>query len=301
MEATGIVFDIQRFSLHDGPGIRTTVFLKGCPLRCMWCHNPESWRPQPQLSYQADLCALCGACAEACPRGVHTLGSGGHAVDFARCAVCGRCAEVCTRGALKIVGREMTVSRVMTEVLADVSFYRRSGGGLTVTGGEPLFQANFLSGLLRTARESGVHTCVETSGYASRASFDGILDCVDLFLFDIKHTDDSAHRRLTGASNRVILENLDHLCARDADILLRCPIVPGLNDDDEHVRAVAELTRRYPQLRGVEILPYHNMGREKWQQIGRPYELADLGNSDTAARQALLRRFQEAGCRNVTI
>lgn len=254
----GIIFDIQRFSLHDGPGIRTTVFLKGCPLRCMWCHNPESWKLAPEQMTKEN-------------------------------------------GESRISGREMTADAVMEEVLADREYYENSGGGLTVSGGEPTLQLPFLLELLKVAKSAGIHTCLETSGYCEREKLDAVLPFVDLFLLDVKATDPERHKRFTGAENHLILENLDYLNRAGADILLRCPIIPGLNDKDEHIASVAALTREYPNIRGVEIMPYHDMGKGKWKELGREYALSDQKTVDETQKQQLLERFQQAGCRNVRI
>ena len=254
----GIVFDIQRFSLHDGPGIRTTVFLKGCPLRCMWCHNPESWKLAPEPMVKEN-------------------------------------------GESRICGREMTADAVIEEVLADRAYYENSGGGLTVSGGEPMLQLPFLLELLKMAKAAGIHTCLETSGYCERDSLDAVLPFVDLFLFDIKETDPERHREFTGVDNRLILQNLEHLHRAGADILLRCPIIPGLNDSDGHIATVAALAREYPNIRGVEIMPYHDMGKGKWKELGREYALSDKKTVEETQKQLLLEQFQKAGCRNARI
>ena len=257
----GIVFDIQRFSIHDGPGIRTTVFFKGCPLRCMWCHNPESWQMKPQWMADKDE-------------------------------------KVSIR---KLSGKEMSVPEIMQEVCADKSFYKNTGGGLTVSGGEPMLQLEFLLELLQEARREGIHTCIETSGFSERENFARIQNFVDLFLFDIKYTDEEAHKKYTGVSNRRILSNLDYLYNAGSCILLRCPIIPGINDTESHIRGVAGLTEKYPDLEGVEIMPYHDMGKGKWKQLGREYALSELKTMDEEQKEMLLKRFQLAGCRKVRI
>lgn len=301
MNESGIVFDIQRFSLHDGPGIRTTVFLKGCPLRCLWCHNPESWNTRPQLRFREPVCAACGRCSEACHRLAHRVGPDGHSVRFDLCDACGCCVTTCPTGALSLVGRRMDVPSVMAEVAADAVYYAQTGGGMTVSGGEPLLQFDFLYALLQDARARGIHTCVETCGYTDREKLEVLLGLVDLFLFDIKYTDEAAHIRYTGVSNRPILENLAFLCEYGASVRLRCPIVPDINDTDAHIRGVAALTRRFPELLGVDVLPYHNMGRDKWRQLGKEYSLMRLENPDGIEKECLLRRFRSAGCRDVSM
>lgn len=294
--ASGIVFDIQRFSLHDGPGIRTTVFLKGCPLHCLWCHNPESWRPNPQLRFHQDRCTHCGRCALACPSQVHDVATDQHALRYDRCIACGRCVLACANGALELSGRLMDVDAVMAEVLADQTYYRNSGGGLTVSGGEPLLQYDFLVQLLRAGHAHGIHTCVETSGFARQEKVMGLLGLVDEFLFDIKLIDDARHIACTGVSNKPILENLDALLTHGAAVRLRCPIIPGINDTDAHISGVSALTHRYPNLLGVDVLPYHSIGRNKWKQIGRDYSLSDLETLGQSDQECLLQRFQAFGC-----
>lgn len=296
MKKTGIIFDIQRFSLHDGPGIRTTVFLKGCPLHCIWCHNPESWSRKPQLMFSAEKCRQCMACAGSCPNSVHIQKLGEHVLDDKNCDACGKCVTQCAYGALKMSGEEMDVDTVLKEVCADKSYYDNSGGGVTISGGEPMLQFSFLQTLLREAKKQGLHTCLETGGFAQKEEFESIRKDVDLFLFDIKHTDDAAHKKYTGVSNQRILANLDDLYRKGAKLRLRCPLIPGINDTDEHIAGIAALTRKYPELCGVEILPYHDMGKGKWNQIGREYELRDLKSTDQEQKAVLHRRFLEAGC-----
>jgi glycyl-radical enzyme activating protein len=269
VSATGLVFDIQRFAVHDGPGIRTTVFLKGCPLRCLWCHNPESIDPRPEIAWRPERCIGCFACVGVCPHGCHRAEAGGHAFDRESCVRCGLCTQQCWSGALELVGREMTVAQVLEPVLADRPFYASSGGGMTISGGEPLHQAEFTAALLAAAKAEGLHTCLDTSGQAAWEHLEAVLPHVDLFLFDVKETEPEAHRRLTGADGRLILANLERLSAAGASIVFRCPIVPGLNDRPAHLAAVGELASRLPGVRRVDLLPYHQLGRAKLAGIGR--------------------------------
>jgi len=287
----GRIFDIQRFSTHDGPGIRTTVFLKGCPLRCLWCHNPEGLSPDPQLSFSPEKCIGCGNCVALCPNHVHRLEPSGegvvHVLNRERCRLCGTCANACVAGATEIVGRNVAVAEVMGEVLADRAFYGFSGGGLTLSGGEPMLQFDFSEALLRAAKGQGLHCCVETSGFAPRRHFESLLGLVDLFLYDYKETDPERHIEYTGVPNDLILENLRGLHAWGAQIALRCPIIPGLNDHEDHFAGIAALARQMPNLERIELVPYHPLGRGKIERLGMAAShWATEGNGGQAPRGA---------------
>lgn len=293
----GIVFDIQRCSLHDGPGIRTTVFLKGCPLRCLWCHNPESYRRSPQIGFQQSRCTSCLNCASACDHQAHRVDPlGNHVLDRERCVVCGQCISACPQEALRLFGREMSVDEVMVEVEADRMFYARSGGGLTLSGGEPMLQFEFTRALLLEARSRGVHTCLETSGQAPSARYEELLPLVDLFLFDIKATDPHKHAALTGIDNALIQQNLALLLDRGAGVILRCPLVPGVNDDTAHLAAIAAWSQREPGPRGIEIMAYHNMGREKAYQVGDQPLLSSVESASETVQQDWLSILHSHGC-----
>lgn len=267
-ETKGQIFEIQRFSLHDGPGIRTTVFLKGCPLACRWCHNPEGISNQPILSFLADRCIGCGACFQVCRHGVHQRVEGKHVIVRSRCHRCGACVRECHAMALEMVGREVSVSEVIATVLRDESFYRMTGGGMTLSGGEPLAQMDFSEALLTIAKASDLHCCVETSGYADYSCLERLLPLVDLFLYDIKDLSNVLHERFTGVPNTLILQNLRSLHDRGAKIRLRLPIIPGFNVRDDHFRAVAALAESLPALDGVDLIPYHPLGLSKLDALG---------------------------------
>lgn len=273
---TGRIFDIQRFSIHDGPGIRTTVFLKGCPLRCLWCGNPESISPDPLLSYVPDRCIACGACVPVCQPGAISADARGRAVlDRARCTNCGDCAPRCDAKALELVGRSVTVGEVLDVVLRDRDYFKASGGGLTLSGGEPLEQPEFVESLLRKAKAEGLHCCVETAGHAGWSVLKRLLEVVDLWLYDFKETDPVRHLKFTGVSNSLILVNLRRLHAAGAPILLRCPMIPEHNARPEHLDGIVELTRGLPQLQGVELLAYYDLWRAKLKRFGLTSELPE--------------------------
>lgn len=293
---SGRVFDIQRFAIHDGPGIRTTVFLQGCPLRCVWCHNPEGQPIGTLLSFQPDRCVGCGWCVEACPRHAHEFDSitGEHILARDRCVVCGRCVEQCYSQALELVGGFRSVDEAMAEVLEDVPFYRTSGGGLTLSGGEPLLQIDFAAALLRAAREHRIHCAVETCGAVPFSHFERVLSLVELFLFDVKDTSPEHHRRFTGADNAPILANLRRLYAADAAIRLRLPLIPRHNDRDDHFDGIAALVHEMPGLKGVEIMPYHRLGTSKLARFGWSGGL-DIEPPDRATIRRWVRALQERG------
>lgn len=269
----GCIFNIQRFSVHDGPGIRTNVFLKGCPLRCIWCHNPEGLSASQQMKYSADKCIGCGDCAVACQYGGHLFDSGIHLVDFSRCIACLSCAEACPANAIEADGIIKTVDEIIDEVLRDKSFFESSGGGLTLSGGEPFYQPDFAIEILKAAKREGINCAVETCGMASSEVFINAAPFVDLFLFDYKATGEELHKRVTGASQKQILKNLELLSELNANIILRCPIIPGINDNEIHYRGISEIAEKY-SVREINLMPYHSLGNGKRQKLGMEIEFS---------------------------
>lgn len=266
---TGEVFDIQLFSIHDGPGIRTTVFLKGCPFRCRWCHNPEAWTREPSLSYSAACCIACRACVEVCPNDVHSFPDGVHTLDRQKCTVCGRCADACPATALEVAGRTMTVDEVMARVSRDLEFYKNSGGGMTLSGGEPFYQLEFSLALLAAAKQQQIHTAVETCGAWPSAQTFRLVDVIDLFLFDIKAGAEQ-HPALVGSPADLPLANLRLLQQQGARVVVRAVMVPGVNNTPAFLRQLAELARQFPGIGRFELLPYHTLGRQKLLRFGLP-------------------------------
>ena len=297
----GRVFDVQRFSLHDGPGIRTVVFLKGCPLRCAWCANPESQQPGPQIAWFENLCAGCGRCAEACSRSAITMDGRRPLTDRRGCSGCGDCAAACSREARRLLGRKLSADELMAEVRRDAPFFRRSGGGVTFSGGEPLSQPSFLCECLRRCRRWGYHTAVETCGQASWEVLSEAAEVADLFLYDLKQVRSARHRELTGLGNELILENLEKLLESGAEVTVRVPVVPGANDDRESLEALSAFVAGHPLLRRVELLPCHPLGAHKYAALDlAPPELERPAAERLAAMAAdVARRAPGVECRAV--
>ena len=264
----GIIFDIKRFAIHDGPGIRTTVFLKGCPLSCWWCHNPESQSAESDILYRNNLCARCGTCVEVCPHDARSLTNQGVERDRIRCAVCGTCVDACPSRALERLGRPTTVDQTMTEIERDTPFFDQSGGGVTFSGGEPTTQPEFLCALLERCVERDIHTAVDTCGFARPEVFRSIAETTDLFLFDLKLMNPERHRKLTGASNDVILGNLTMLSRMGKEIRVRITVIPAVTDVPDNFDAIGSFVSDLAHPPGVTLLPHHSTAMEKYSRFG---------------------------------
>jgi glycyl-radical enzyme activating protein len=281
MENKGLVLDILRFSVHDGPGIRTTIFLKGCPLHCIWCHNPESIKSYPEIAYFESRCTGCGDCIEVCPTGAQHILEGVHYYNRKLCQLCYKCTEVCNFDALRKVGKMQTVNEIITEVLKDKEYYLQSGGGITISGGEPLLQYKFSLEILKAAKNAEIHTCIETSGYATKKVIESILQWSDLILFDFKASSDS-HLRLTGGKSKIILQNLEFIVNSGKQVEIRCPLVPGVNDTQSFFSEIAQLSEKFSHKIPIRIMPYHNTGNGKLERFGYP---AALKGIDTVSEE----------------
>lgn len=295
---SGIVFDIQKFSIHDGPGIRTTVFLKGCTINCAWCHNPESKSFLPQLSYVEEKCVYCQACAKVCPYNVHEVSGNFHDINFDACHACGLCVDACPTGALSIYGKNMSVDQVIEEVKKDMLFYQNSNGGLTLSGGEPLAQPDFALALAKAARSHGINVAVESALVVSRQAVIDIVPYVEWFLIDYKMTDKYDYQRYIQGNPQIMLDNLKLLNDLNAKIILRCPIIPNINDNHEHFVQIANLAKLYNSIDHVEILPYHPMGKSKAKAIGELYVIEEKTPDDTVVDQWIM-NIKNAGYENV--
>jgi len=272
---TGIIFNIQRYSIHDGPGIRTTVFLKGCPLNCWWCQNPESQTDKQEMIFWEDRCIGCALCSINCPSGAISMKDGKPVTNRNECIMCGKCSRICPARAREIMGSKVSVDDVIKEVEKDLIFYEESGGGATFSGGEPLSQSEFLGALLDGCKEKKIHTAVDTSGYVPWKILERLNSKIDLFLYDLKIMDDKRHKKYTGVSNNLILENLKKLCLVHHNIFIRFPIIPGINDDDQNIREMGEFLSSL-KIAQINLLPYHFMGIDKYKRLERIYKLADI-------------------------
>lgn len=291
---TGTVFNIQKYSIHDGPGIRTTVFLKGCPLACLWCHNPESIAPRPEIIFGDNKCISCGDCVKTCPQKAMQVVEQTVKKEAVNCISCEACTEVCPTGAIEQVGRKMTEAEVLKEIEKDRVFYEESGGGVTFSGGECLMQPEFLMGLLTACKARGLHTALDTSGYASWQTIAGLKDAVELFLYDLKLMDEEQHKKYTGVSNKLILENLQKLAESGKLIWIRVPVIPGINDDDANLHAMGTFLHSL-QIRDVFLLPYHSIAANKYARLGKNYQLSALTPPSQQQMEAMQLGLQAFG------
>jgi pyruvate formate lyase activating enzyme len=284
---TGTVTNIQRFSIHDGPGIRTTVFLKGCNLRCFWCHNPETLRSQPELQLFLNRCISCGECFRRCPNGCHVMVGDARQFLRDRCTACGLCADTCYAQALEIVGKVRTVDQVVEEVLRDRAFYETSGGGVTLSGGEPLQQLDFSIAILASCREQGIHTAIETAVNYPWERVAAVLPVTDLVMMDLKVMDSAKHRDCTGVPNERILENATLLGQQGIALIVRTPVIPGVNDTADEIEAIAAFAATLPNLHYYELLPFHPMATSKYDSLDLGYRARELKSPAKATMDAL--------------
>ena len=293
----GIVFDIQKFCVNDGPGIRTVVFLKGCPLKCKWCHNPESNLRVRQLYCDWKKCVKCGKCVQECKNNVHSIVQGEHKIQFQNCKLCGACVSACPAEAMGIYGKEMQVQEVLAEVEKDRAYYENSDGGVTISGGEPMYQFEYAYELAKTFHEAGLHVCMETSGYAVTERYEKIMPYIDLFLLDYKATGTELHRELTGVDNELILKNMAFLIEHGKKVRLRCPIIPGYNLSEAHLNAIAKISTE--GVVSVDIIPYHDMGIGKAKSIGSEMYVSNVKVPAQDAVDHWISYIMEKGGKNI--
>lgn len=291
----GLIFSIQRYSIEDGPGIRTTVFMKGCPLRCLWCHNPEGQEFYPQIAFNSSRCIGCKGCMDACPQGAITFTRDGPQTDRGRCQNCGKCAEVCPTGARELIGKYMTAEEAFSEVEKDILFYRNSGGGVTVGGGEPMMQPGFLVEFLKMCHEKGIHTALDTSGHAKWNTMDEVLKHVDLVLYDIKQIDPVKHADYTGVSNELILENARRISDKGIPTIIRVPVISGYTDGEQNIRDIMEFVSILGSVTTVDLLPFHRLGEPKYKKLDRNYEFEGAQPPTDECMQKLKRLVESFG------
>lgn len=289
----GRIFNIQKYSIHDGPGIRTTIFLKGCPLRCLWCHNPESQSYEKEIVFSPNKCIGCLECYNSCPeKAIIRIDKGFIRKD--KCTLCGVCTEKCPTGAMEMLGKDVSLSELIREIERDMIFYEESGGGVTLSGGEPLVQNEFLLEILKECKSKGINTALDTSGFSSWEVLKEVSQYVDLFLYDIKHINDKKHMELTGVSNKVIIGNLRRLAQKEKPLWIRIPIIPGLNDDEENIKGICQLMKEINQ-KVVYLLPYHNTGIDKYERLNMKYGIKNIKNPSNQYMEEIGAKFRNLG------
>lgn len=293
-DVKGVVFDIQRYSLHDGPGLRTNVFLKGCGLSCWWCSNPEGGKTGPEIGFFREDCFLCGDCIHICPSAAIRMGDEKILWDASKCDICGQCLPVCPSRAFRLLGKEMTATQVMEDVLRDSMFFQPHGG-LTLTGGEPSLQPYFAYEILRQAKAAGIHTAIETCGAAPQINFGLLLPYLDLILFDLKHLDPEMHLRMTGQDNKLVLQNLNFLLNKDTCLIIRIPIIPGFNADKSCLNEMARFICSFDKELDVHLLSYHTLGKNKYAALGKPYPMGDVEVLKPGEMEVYAEIFRKAG------
>jgi len=282
---TGIIFDIKRFAIHDGPGIRTTVFLKGCPLSCWWCHNPESQSTRPDVLYRGHMCVLCGTCVDECPEHARTMAESEVLRDLSLCTVCGACADACPADALEKIGRRVSADELTGEITRDTSFFDESGGGVTFSGGEPLLQSQFLGEMLDRCAGRDIHTTVDTCGFAPPEVLATVAERTDLFLFDLKFMDPQRHLELTGVRNDLILDNLRMLATMGTEVRVRVPVIPNVTDTDGNFEAIGEFVSSLETRPSVTLLAHHATAMEKYARFGVERRIPD--GTESPSQEAL--------------
>ncbi|CAB1262852.1 trans-4-hydroxy-L-proline dehydratase activase [Clostridium sp. HV4-5-A1G] len=291
---SGTIFNIQKYSIHDGPGIRTTVFFKGCPLKCWWCHNPESQNTNHEIMFFEERCTVCGKCIKKCPQNAIKINNNFPEIDKFKCTLCEKCVDFCPNNAREHVGRNITSNELIKEIVKDEVFYEQSGGGVTFSGGEPLMQVDFLDDILKRCKDRGIHTAVDTSGYAPWKSFERIASKVDLFLYDIKIMDNEKHKKYIGAENDIILKNIENLSNMGCNIYLRMPIIKEINDDNDHIEKTIKLLSII-NVEQVNLLPYHKIGMDKYRRLKMNYKLSGMEKPSDERMEEISQKFKKAG------
>ncbi|MBD3254544.1 MAG: glycyl-radical enzyme activating protein [Candidatus Lokiarchaeota archaeon] len=293
----GVIFDISHYAIYDGPGIRTIVFLKGCPLHCLWCHNPESQIFNPQVSYFREKCILCGKCVEVCPNEALIISEESVIREYDKCDVCGTCVEVCPNQVMEVVGKFIDTEEIIKQIMVDKPFYDNSGGGVTISGGEPTAQPKFLISILKALKEKGIHTAIETCGFFKESLVEKLVGLIDLFLFDIKHFEPDIHKKFTGVSNERILFNFEkiHKIVGDQGIICRIPIIPGVNDDNHAIDGITSFLKKINYMGEVHLMPYNKMAKTKYEKMGMGDIYKDMGDLTEENLNEIVERINNRG------